>query len=73
LDRSAVVAIYIDIDIGVVCFVDDSGQFFAFTVLFVVFQELFSVSHCMSCIGIVFSSWLLFFGCFWFGPEIAGD
>jgi hypothetical protein len=71
LDRSAVVAVYIDL--GVVCFVDESGQFFAFAVFLVVFQEFFSVPHYLSCIDIVFSSWLLVVGCFWFGPEIAGD
>jgi hypothetical protein len=58
LDRSAVVAV--DIDLGVVFFVDESCQVFAFAVYLVVFQELLSVPYLFSCIGIVFSSWLLF-------------
>jgi hypothetical protein len=63
----------VDIDIGVVCFVDESCQVFAFAVSLVVFQELLSVRCFISCIGILFSSWLLVVGCFWFGPEIASD
>jgi hypothetical protein len=57
LDRSAVAAV--DIDLGVVCFVDESGQGFTFAVFLVVFHELLSVSHCLSSIGIVFNSWLV--------------
>jgi hypothetical protein len=60
-------------DLGIVCFVDESGQFFAIAIFLVVFQELFSVPHCLTCIGILFSSWLLVVGGFWFGPDIAGD
>jgi hypothetical protein len=57
-DRSAVVAV--EIDLGVVCFVDESGHYFALAVSLVVPQELLSVAHLFSCIGIVLSSWLLF-------------
>jgi hypothetical protein len=54
LDRSAVAAV--DIDLGVVCFVDESGQGFVFAVVVLYFYELPSVPHCLSCIGIVFNS-----------------
>jgi hypothetical protein len=57
LDRSAVAEV--DIDLGVVCFVDESGQGFTFAVFFVVFHELLYVPYCLSCIGIVSNSWLV--------------
>jgi hypothetical protein len=59
LDQSDVAVV--DIDLGVVCFVDESGQGFTFVVFFVVFHELLYMPHCLSCIGIVFNSWLVFF------------
>jgi hypothetical protein len=46
----------VDIDLGVVCFVDESGQGFVFVVVVLDFHELSSVPHCMACIGIVFNS-----------------
>jgi hypothetical protein len=49
----------VDIDLGVVCFVDESGQGFTFAVFLVVFQELMYVPHCLSCIGIVSNSLLV--------------
>jgi hypothetical protein len=58
-DRSAVVTV--EIDLGVVCFVDESGHCLAFDVSLVVPQELLSVANLFSCIGIMLSSWLLFF------------
>jgi hypothetical protein len=57
LDRYAVAAV--DIDLGVVCFGEESGQGFVFAVFLLVFHELPSVPHCLSCIGIVFNSWLV--------------
>jgi hypothetical protein len=42
-DRSAVVAV--EINLGVVCFADESGHCFAFAVSLVVPQELLSVAH----------------------------
>jgi hypothetical protein len=42
-DRSAVVAV--EINLGVVCFVDESVHGFAFDVSLMVTQELFSVPH----------------------------
>jgi hypothetical protein len=54
LDRSDVAAVYIDL--GVVCFVGESGQGFVFTVVVLVFHEFLFVRHCLSCIGIVFNS-----------------
>jgi hypothetical protein len=57
LHLSAVAAV--DIDLGVVCFVDESGQGFTFAVFFMVFHEFPSVTHFLSCIGIVFNSWLV--------------
>jgi hypothetical protein len=54
LERSAVAAV--DIDLGVVCFVDESGQGFIFSVVVLDFHGLLSVPHCLSCIGIVFNS-----------------
>jgi hypothetical protein len=46
LDRYAVAAV--DIDLGVVCFVDESGQGFVFAVGVLDFQELPYVPHCLS-------------------------
>jgi hypothetical protein len=54
LYRSAVVAV--GIDLGVVCFVDESDQGFVFTGVVLDFQEFPPVPHCLSCIGIVFNS-----------------
>jgi hypothetical protein len=54
LDRSAVAAV--DIDLRVVCFVDEYGQGFIFALVVLDFHELPSVPHCLSCIGIVFIS-----------------
>jgi hypothetical protein len=59
LDQSSVAAGYIDLGVVCfVCFVYESGQGFTFAVFLVVFQELLSVPHCLSCTGIVFRSWL---------------
>jgi hypothetical protein len=57
LDRSAVAAV--DIDLGVVCFADESIQGFTFAVFLLVFHEVLYVPHCVSCIGIVLKSWLM--------------
>jgi hypothetical protein len=57
LDRSDVAAV--DIDLGGVCFVDESGQVLVFAVVVLDFHQLLSVPHCFSCIGIVFNSWLV--------------
>jgi hypothetical protein len=57
-DRWAIVAV--EIDLGVVCFVDESGHCLAFAVFLVLPQELLSVAHLFSCMVIVLSSWLLF-------------
>jgi hypothetical protein len=57
LDQSAVVAV--DIDLGVVSFVDESVQGFVFDVVVLDFHELPYVPHCFSFIGIVFNSWLV--------------
>jgi hypothetical protein len=54
LDRSAVAAV--DIDLGVVSFVDENAHVFDFVVGPWNFHELTSVPHCLSCIGIVFNS-----------------
>jgi hypothetical protein len=54
LDRSVVAAV--DIDIGGVCFVDESGQGFIFAVVVLDLHELLSVPHFLSCISIVFNS-----------------
>jgi hypothetical protein len=43
LDRSIFAAV--DIDLGVVFFVDDTGQGFTFDVFLVVFHEFMSVPH----------------------------
>jgi hypothetical protein len=56
-DRSADVAV--EIDLGVVCLVDESCHCFSFAVSLVLPQELLSVFHCFSCMGIVLSYWLL--------------
>jgi hypothetical protein len=53
LDRSAVAAV--DIDLGVVSFVDESAHVFDFTVVAWDFHELPSVTHCLSYIVIVFN------------------
>jgi hypothetical protein len=54
LDQSAVAAV--GIDLGVVCFVDEPGQGFDFAVVVLDFHELPYVTHCLSCMGIVFNS-----------------
>jgi hypothetical protein len=54
LERYAVVAV--DIDLGVVCFVGESGQGFVFAVVVLDFHELPYVPHCLSYIGILFNS-----------------
>jgi hypothetical protein len=57
-DRSAVVAV--EINLGVVSFVDESGHCLAFAVALVLHQDLLSVVHFFSCVGTVLRSWLLF-------------
>jgi hypothetical protein len=54
LDRSDVDAV--DIDLGVVSFVDESTHVFNFVVVPWDFHELTYVPHYLSCIGIVFNS-----------------
>jgi hypothetical protein len=54
VDRSIVAAV--DIDLGVVSFVEDSAHVFDFAVVPWDLQELRSVPHCLSCMGIVFNS-----------------
>jgi hypothetical protein len=54
LDRSAVAAV--DIDLGVVSFVDESSHVFGFVMVPWDFHELKSLPHCLSCIGIVFNA-----------------
>jgi hypothetical protein len=54
LNQSAVVVV--GIDLGVVSFVEESVQGFVFAVFYV---PRIAVSHCLSCIGIVFNSWLV--------------
>jgi hypothetical protein len=54
LDRSAVAVV--DIDLGVVSFVDESAHVFNFAVVAWDLHELPYVPHCLSCIGIVFNS-----------------
>jgi hypothetical protein len=54
LDRFAVAAV--DIDLGVVSFVDESADVFDFAVVSWDLHKLTPVSHCLSCIGIVFNS-----------------
>jgi hypothetical protein len=55
--RSVVAAV--DIDLGVVSFVEESAHVFDFAVVPWDFYELTSVPHCLSFIGIVFNSWLV--------------
>jgi hypothetical protein len=57
VDRSIVAAVYIDL--GVVSFVEESAHIFYCAVVPWDFHELMSVPHCLSCIGIVFNSWLV--------------
>jgi hypothetical protein len=57
VDRSIVAAV--DIDLRVVSFVEDSAHVFDFAAVPWDFHELRSVPHCLSCIGIVFDSWLV--------------
>jgi hypothetical protein len=54
LEQYAVAAV--DIDLGVVCFVDESGEGFTFTVVVLDFHEFPSVHHCLSFTGIMFNS-----------------
>jgi hypothetical protein len=54
LDRSDVPAV--DIDLGVVSFVDEPAHVFGFVMVPWDFHELTYVPHCLSCIGIVFNS-----------------
>jgi hypothetical protein len=49
----------VDIDLGVVSFVEESAHVFDFAVVPWDFHELTSLPHCLSCIGIVFNSWLV--------------
>jgi hypothetical protein len=60
----------VDIDLGVVSFADESAHVFDFSVVSWNFNEFTSVPHCLSCIGIVFSSWLVVINS---RPEIACD
>jgi hypothetical protein len=53
LDQSAVAKV--DIDLGVVSFVDESGQGRDVSMVAWYFHELPSVSHCLSCTGLVFN------------------
>jgi hypothetical protein len=57
VDRSIVAAV--DIDLGVVSFVEKSAHVFVFAVVPWEFHELRSVPHFLSCIGIVFNYWLV--------------
>jgi hypothetical protein len=57
VDRSIVSAV--DIYLGVVSFVEDSAHVFDFAAVPWEFHELSSVPHGLSCIGIVFNSWLV--------------
>jgi hypothetical protein len=52
--RSVVAAV--DIDLGVVSFVDESAHAFDVAVVPWDFHKLTPVTHCLSCIGIVFNS-----------------
>jgi hypothetical protein len=54
LDQSTVATV--DIDLGIVCFVDESGQGFVFGLVVLDLHELPYVPHCLSCIGIVSNS-----------------
>jgi hypothetical protein len=57
VDRYIVAAV--DIDLGVVSFVEDSAHVFDFAAVPWDFHELRSVPHLLSCIGIVFNSLLV--------------
>jgi hypothetical protein len=57
VDRSMVVAVYIDI--GVVSFAEASAHYFNVVAFPWDLQELSPVPHGFSCIGIVFNSWLV--------------
>jgi hypothetical protein len=57
VDRSIVDAV--DIDLGVVSFAEDSAHVFDFAVVPWDLNELSLVPHGLSCIGIVFNSWLV--------------
>jgi hypothetical protein len=57
VERSIVTAV--DIDLGVVSFTEDSAHVFDFAVVPWDFHELSSVPHGLSCIDIVFNSWLV--------------
>jgi hypothetical protein len=57
VDRSIVDAV--DIDLGVVSFAEDSANVFDFADVPWDFHELSWVPHDLSCIGIVFNSWLV--------------
>jgi hypothetical protein len=50
----------VEIDLGVVCFVDESGHCLTFAVSLVVPQELLSVAHLFSCMSIALRSYLFF-------------
>jgi hypothetical protein len=52
-----VAAVYIDL--GVVSFAEDSAHVFDFADVHWDLHELSSVPHGLSCIGIVFNSWLV--------------
>jgi hypothetical protein len=57
VDQSIVAAV--DTDLGVVSFVEDSAHVFNFSAVPWHFHELTSVPNYLSCIGIVFNSWLV--------------
>jgi hypothetical protein len=57
VDGSIVAAV--DIDLRVVSFVEDSDHVFDFAAVPWDFHELSLVPHGLSCIGIVFNSWLV--------------
>jgi hypothetical protein len=61
----------VDVDLGAVNFAEDSAHGFDFAALPWGLHELSSVSHGLSCIGIVFNSWYVAISCF--VPEIACD
>jgi hypothetical protein len=49
----------VDIDLGMVSFAEDSAHVFDFAADPWDLHELSSVPHGLSCIGIVFNSWLV--------------
>jgi hypothetical protein len=49
----------VEIDLGVVSFAEDSAHVFDFAAVSWDLHELSSVPHGLSCIGIVFNSWLV--------------